>query len=34
LDKIIENMEKDIEDFAANVDFVLSESNATTFIEV
>ena len=34
LDKVIEGMERDIEDFTANVDFVLSESNAITMIEV
>jgi hypothetical protein len=34
LDKVIKQMETEIEDFRANVDFVLSESNATTLIEV
>lgn len=34
LDKVIDSMEREIEDFKANVDFVLSESNATTLIEV
>ena len=34
LDKVIEGMERNIEDFTANVDFVLSESNAITMIEV
>ena len=34
LDKVIDGMEREIEDFKANVDFVLSESNATTMIEV
>ncbi len=34
LDKVIENMERDIEDFTANVDFALSESNAITLIEI
>ena len=34
LDKVIDGMEREIEDFKANVDFVLSESNATTLIEV
>ena len=30
----IESLEKDIEDFKTNVDYVLSESNSTTFIEI
>jgi len=34
LDKVIDDMEREIDDFKANVDFVLSESNATTMIEV
>jgi hypothetical protein len=34
LDKVIEGMEREIEDFRANVDFVLSESNAITLIDV
>jgi hypothetical protein len=34
LDKVIEGMEREIEDFRANVDFVLSESNAITLINV
>ena len=34
LDKVIKQMETEIEDFRANVDFVLSESNATTLIEI
>jgi len=34
IDKVIDGLEKEIEDFRANVDFVLSESNATTLINV
>lgn len=34
LDKVIESLEREIEDFRANVDFVLSESNAITLINV
>jgi hypothetical protein len=34
IDKVIESLEREIEDFRANVDFVLSESNAITLIEV
>jgi ABC-type ATPase with predicted acetyltransferase domain len=34
IDKVIESLEREIEDFRANVDFVLSESNAITQIEV
>ncbi len=34
MDKVIESLEREIEDFRANVDFVLSESNAITLIEV
>lgn len=34
LDKVIDSMEQEIEDFRANVDFVLSESNAITLIDV
>jgi hypothetical protein len=34
IDKVIDGLEKEIEDFKANVDFVLSESNATTLINV
>lgn len=34
LDKIIKEIETSIEDFTANVDYVLSESNALTTIEV
>lgn len=30
----IDKLEKDINDFETNVDYILSESNATTFIEV
>lgn len=30
----IEALEKEIEDFRTNVDYVLSESNATTFVEI
>jgi hypothetical protein len=34
LDAVIKTLEKEIEDFSANVDYVLSESNALTKIEV
>jgi len=34
LDAVIKTMEKEIEDFSANVDYVLSEANALTKIEV
>lgn len=34
LDKVIKEMETSIEDFTANVDYVLSESNALTIITV
>jgi hypothetical protein len=34
LDKLIPALEKEIEDFETNVDFVLSESNSKTEIEV
>ena len=34
LDAVIKTMEKEIEDFSANVDYVLSESNALTKIEM
>ena len=34
LDTVIANLEKTIEDFVANVDYVLSESNALTTIEI
>lgn len=34
LDAVINTLEKEIEDFSANVDYVLSESNALTKIEV
>ncbi len=34
IDKVIETLEKEIEDFETEVDATLSESNATTFIEV
>lgn len=34
LDKVIKELEKEIEDFKANVDYVLSESNALTVITV
>jgi len=34
LDKVIESLEREIEDFRANVDFVLSESNAITLINI
>jgi hypothetical protein len=31
---VIKTLEKEIEDFSANVDYVLSEANALTKIEV
>ena len=34
IDKVIKELELSIEDFSANIDFVLSESNATNFIDV
>ena len=34
IDKIIADLETEIEDFSANIDFVLSESNAITQIVV
>ncbi|QYC97208.1 tail fiber protein [Escherichia phage IME178] len=34
LEKLIKQHDEEYQDFATNVDFVLSESNASTFIEV
>jgi len=34
LDKIIREMETSIEDFTANIDYILSESNALTIITI
>lgn len=34
IDAVIEELDKEIEEFNSNIDFVLSESNSITFIEV